>query len=40
MEELRAVSPADVRRVARQYMGHVQYVYVGDTTRMKQYLRK
>jgi len=40
MEELRAVSPADVRRVARQYMGHVQYVYLGDTTRMKQYLRK
>lgn len=40
MEDLRAVSPADVRRVARKYMGHVQYVYVGDTTRMKQYMRQ
>ena len=34
MSELRAVTPEDVRRVARAYMHGVNFAYVGDTTRV------
>lgn len=34
MEDLRHVSMSDVRAVARQYFSHIQFVYVGDTTRV------
>jgi predicted Zn-dependent peptidase len=30
---LKKVTGADVRRVARQYIKHIQYAYVGDTTK-------
>jgi zinc protease len=31
MEELRSIQGIDVRRVARQYMKHIQYAYLGDS---------
>ena len=34
MSELRAVTPDDVRRVARTYMKGMRFAYVGDTTRV------
>jgi zinc protease len=34
VDELRAVSPDDVRRVARQYLRGVRLAYVGDPTRL------
>lgn len=34
VDELRAVSPADVQRVARTYMRGVAFAYVGDTTKL------
>jgi zinc protease len=34
MEDLRHVSMSDVRAVAKRYFTHIQFVYVGDTTRV------
>ena len=34
MAELRAVTPEDVRRVARTYMKGVRFAYVGDTAKV------
>ena len=34
MEELREVTPEDVRRVARQYMRDVKFAYVGDPSKL------
>jgi predicted Zn-dependent peptidase len=31
---LRKVSGSDVRRVAKQYIKHIQYAYLGDTTKV------
>lgn len=33
MQDVRSVQGIDIRRVARQYMKNIQYVYVGDATR-------
>jgi zinc protease len=33
MQNLRSVQGPDIRRVARQYMKNIQYVYVGDSSR-------
>lgn len=38
MAELRSVTGDDVRRVARRYLRNVQWVYVGDTTRISRRL--
>ena len=35
MEELRHVTTSDVRSAAQHYFSHIQFVYVGDTTRVK-----
>jgi zinc protease len=34
VDELRQVTPRDIQRVARTYMKHVAFAYVGDTTRV------
>jgi zinc protease len=34
VDELRAVTPTDVRRVARQYLRGLRLAYVGDPTRL------
>jgi zinc protease len=34
MDEIRKVSPDDVRRVAREYMRNIQFAYVGDPARI------
>jgi zinc protease len=34
VDELREVTPEDVRRVARQYMRNVRFAYVGDPTKL------
>lgn len=34
MEDLRHVNTSDVRQAARRYFSHIQFVYVGDTTRV------
>lgn len=34
MEDIRRVSPADVRRVSQQYMRNIQFAYLGDSTRI------
>jgi zinc protease len=34
MDEIRRVTPDDVRRVARQYMRNIQFAYVGDPSRI------
>ena len=34
MERLRGVTPADVRRVARQYLTGFRFAYVGDERRV------
>ena len=34
VDELRAVSPEDVQRVARQYMRDIRFAYVGDSQRL------
>lgn len=34
MEDLRHVSMSDVRAVAKRYFTHIQFVYLGDTTRV------
>lgn len=34
VEFLRGIDPADVRRVARDYFGNIQYAFVGDTLRV------
>ena len=34
MQELRQVTPADVQRVAKQYLTNFRFAYVGDTTRV------
>jgi zinc protease len=36
VEEVRQVTPADVRRVARAYMRDFSFVYIGDPTRVEQ----
>jgi zinc protease len=36
VDELRAVTPADVRRVARQYLRGLRLAYVGDPTKLDQ----
>jgi len=35
MEDLRNVTISDVRSAAQHYFTHIQFVYVGDTTRVK-----
>jgi zinc protease len=40
MEELRRVTPADVMRVAKQYLTGFRFAYVGDTSRVDQGLLK
>jgi zinc protease len=34
MEDLRRVTPADVERVAKQYLTNFRFAYVGDTTKV------
>lgn len=35
VDELRAVTPADVQRVARRYMRGIRFAYLGDPTRLR-----
>ncbi len=34
VKRLRGVRPEEIRAVAREYMSHIQYAYLGDTLRM------
>lgn len=34
VDDIRAVTPEDVQRVAREYVRHLRFAYVGDTTRV------
>jgi len=38
VDELRKVTPSDVRRVAERYMNHVAFAYVGDTAKVSRAL--